>query len=206
MKTKFLATAAVSAALLTGGVAVAATSILPAYAQSSTTTAAQGSQPSAKGQHAKHPRLREAAKAGIKTAADTIGIAPKDLVTELRSGTSIADVAREHDVDPQKVVDAYVTKADARIDQAVQGGKLTQDKADKLKAKAPELATKVVNKTRGQHHTAGDGAANPTQPGTSSAPAGGSAPSTAAPAPSSDATNQLGGDTTTAPSGSLTGG
>ena len=203
MKTKFLATAAVSAALLTGGVAVATTTILPAYAQGTPTSQVQGGQPATgQGQHATHPRLREAAKAGIKTAADTIGIAPKDLVTELRSGSSIADVAREHNVDPQKVIDAYVAKADARLDKAVQNGKLTQDKADKLKAKAPELAAKVVNKTRGQHQGTAGGAATPAPSGSSTSPSTSSAP---APSTTAAPTNQLGGDTT-APAGSLTGG
>src|SRR5689334_21270372 len=98
MKTKFLATAAVSAALLTGGAAVVATTVLPAYAQGTATTEVQGNSGAATsglGQHVRHARLREAVKTAIKTAADTIGIAPKDLATELRAGKSIADVARE---------------------------------------------------------------------------------------------------------------
>jgi hypothetical protein len=152
MKTKFLATAAVSAALLTGGVAVATTSILPAYAQSSSTTQTA---PPANGQDqpTRHPRLRHVVESAVKTSADTIGIQPKDLVTELRSGKSIAQVATEHNVDPQKVIDALVAKADARIDQAVKDGKLTQDKANTLKGKVPDLAAKAVDKVRGQHQS-----------------------------------------------------
>jgi hypothetical protein len=153
MKSKFLATAAVSAALLTGGVAVATTTILPAYAQ--TTPQTQAPAPSGQAQNqtnqVKHPRLRRAVEGAVKTSADTIGIQPKDLVTELKSGKSIAQVAQEHNVDPQKVIDALVAKADGRIDQAVQNGKLTQDRANTLKAKVPDAAAKVVNKVRGQH-------------------------------------------------------
>jgi len=145
---KLLTTAAVSAALVGGGIAAAATSILPAYAQSQTPTQSQpadGSQT-----QGRHPHARQALKEAIKTSADTIGISPQDLAKELKGGKSIADVAKEHNVDPQKVIDALVAKADARIDKAVQDGKLTQDKADKLKAKVPDMAAKLVNAHRHQ--------------------------------------------------------
>jgi hypothetical protein len=157
MKKKLIASAAISAALLTGGAAVAATTVLPAYAQSTpqTQSPAPTTTPNTPNQTnpVQHPRLRRWVEGVVKTSADTIGIQPKDLVTELKSGKSIAQVAQEHNVDPQKVIDALVAKADARIDQAVQNGKLTQDRANTLKAKVPDAAAKVVNKVRGQHQT-----------------------------------------------------
>jgi transposase-like protein len=95
-----------------------------------------------------HPRRlarRQATRGALEVAADTLHVDQKDLVTELRSGKSIADVANEHHVAPQTVIDAIVNAAKARIATAVQNGKLTQDRADKLEARLPQLADKLVN-------------------------------------------------------------
>jgi transposase-like protein len=51
----------------------------------------------------------------IGVAAKTIGIEPKDLVAALRDGQTVADVAKAHDVDPQKVIDAIVDAGTARL-------------------------------------------------------------------------------------------
>lgn len=94
-----------------------------------------------------HPEvfLREA----VQTAADAIGVTPQDLTNALRSGQSVADVARSKNVDPQRVTDALVAKANAAVDQAVQNGKLTADRAAQIRAKLPQLAQDVVNRPRG---------------------------------------------------------
>lgn len=169
---KFLVSAAAGATLLGGSIAVAG-SLLPAYAQSNQGQA-QTQQDQTNKTGGKHHRQHRALKAAIKTAADTIGIQPKDLVTELRSGKSVADVANEHNVDPQKVVDAIVAKIDAKLDEAVTNGKITQERADELKAKAPEKVTKMVNAhhTPGQHRDGQQGG-NGTTPGTQPAPSTG---------------------------------
>jgi transposase-like protein len=78
-------------------------------------------------------------------SAKAIGVTTTDLVTELRSGKSVADVAGEHGVSVQTVVNALVAAADARVDKAVANHKLTLDQASTIKAKLPALATKAVN-------------------------------------------------------------
>ncbi|MEZ5142605.1 MAG: hypothetical protein R2726_08840 [Acidimicrobiales bacterium] len=70
----------------------------------------------------------------------------KDLVAELRSGKSIADVAQEKGVPLDTIVNDLVGKVDARIDEAVTNGKLTQEKADQLKAKVPERIDTLVHR------------------------------------------------------------
>lgn len=85
---------------------------------------------------------------GIATAAKAIGIAPKDLLTQLKSGKSVADVAAAHHVDRQKVVDALVAEADQRIDQAVTNKHLTQQRADALKKAVPDRIAKFVDHHR----------------------------------------------------------
>lgn len=147
---KVLATTAAGLALATGSVAIAALSpISSAFAQSGTTQTAPAEgqpAPDAKGQHG-HPRARHLAKAAIKNAAGVIGIPPGDLAKELKAGKSIATVATEHNVNPQAVIDKLVTDANAKVDEAVAAGKITQEKGDAAKAKMSERVTKLVNRT-----------------------------------------------------------
>ncbi len=95
-----------------------------------------------------HPRAgnaaalrRDVVRDGVKLAADTIGIAPADLANELRSGKTIADVANEHNVQPQTVIDALVQAADKKIDAS----KLTDAQKAKLKEHVPTRIANLVN-------------------------------------------------------------
>ncbi|HEY7133597.1 MAG TPA: hypothetical protein VIB48_00900 [Acidimicrobiia bacterium] len=112
-----------------------------------------------------HPRRlvrRQAARGALKVAADTIHVDQKALVSELRSGKSVADVANEHHVAPQTVIDAIVNAGKDRIATAVKNGKLSQDRADKLEARLPQLAEKLVNRTFGSKGAqAGSGSSGP---------------------------------------------
>ncbi len=141
---KLLASTAVGLTLFSGSMAVLGSA---ANAQgndpSAQTQTARPGQDHGGGQH--HKRRHQLLQAIVKTSADTIGIDSKTLVTELRSGSSIAQVARNHGVEPQKVVDALVAKGNERIDKAVADGKLDADRAAQLKAKLPGMAEKAVN-------------------------------------------------------------
>lgn len=86
--------------------------------------------------------------ANLGVAAATIGISPADLQTALQSGQSIAAVAKAHNVDPQKVIDALVKDQTAKLDQAVKDGKMTQAQEDKLKAMLPQRVADAVNGVR----------------------------------------------------------
>ena len=97
---------------------------------------------------------KEIRAAGAKTVATTIGISTDELKQDLKNGQSIAEIATAHNVDPQTVATALVNQIDARIDKAVTDGKLTQERADTLKGKAPTVVDKVIN-----HHK-GDAKAN----------------------------------------------
>lgn len=86
-------------------------------------------------------------RAGLKIAAETIGIDSQQLVSEIRAGKTVADVARAHDVDPQQVIDALVAAATKRIDDAVANGNLDASRAAELKDQLVERITKLVNET-----------------------------------------------------------
>ena len=83
----------------------------------------------------------------ISVVADAIGITPEQLVQELRGGKSIADVAKGHGVNPQKVIDAIVKQANERIDGAVKEGHLDKARATDLKKNLVDQITKMVNGT-----------------------------------------------------------
>jgi uncharacterized protein YidB (DUF937 family) len=65
----------------------------------------------------RHPR----AVAGLRTAADVIGITVQELGTALRDGQTIAQVAEANGVDPQEVIDALVARSTERITKVVNG-------------------------------------------------------------------------------------
>jgi hypothetical protein len=96
---------------------------------------------------AKRPRL---GKQLVISAAYQLGMDPKDLVTELRTGKSIADVAHEKNVDPQSIIDKIVGTLDGQIDARVAAHKMDQAKADVMKQKLPARVTDFVNQVRGK--------------------------------------------------------
>lgn len=77
--------------------------------------------------------------------ASTIGITVDQLRTELGTDKSVADVAKAHGVDPQKVIDALVADATTHIDQAVTDGKITAAQAATEKSTLVDRITKRIN-------------------------------------------------------------
>ena len=87
------------------------------------------------------PRQRTAAAASkliLDTAANTLGMSPRDLQGELRDGLTLAEIAQQKGVDPNKLKTAMLAAANTRIDEAVKNNKLAQDKADALKTQLAE--------------------------------------------------------------------
>ncbi len=134
------------AAVTTAGLLIVGTAGVAAAADSPTTKAPAGA---AQG----HPALRRhRVKAALKLAATTIGIEPKALAQELKDGKSVADVAKSHNVDPQKVIDAIVAAANKKVDEAVSAGKIDADTAATIKERLPDRVAKLVNGTlKGKH-------------------------------------------------------
>jgi transposase-like protein len=89
-------------------------------------------------------RLRRRARAGGKLAAQTIGIDAKALRDELRSGKSIADVATEHGIAPNTVINALVDAATTKINAAKAAGKLTDAQAARLLDHLTERISRFV--------------------------------------------------------------
>ena len=81
----------------------------------------------------------------LTTAAKAIGVSTTDLETQLRSGTTLADVAKANNVDPNTVIVALVGDLNTKIDADVASGKLTAEQGAARKAKATERVTDMVN-------------------------------------------------------------
>jgi ribosomal protein S20 len=74
-------------------------------------------------------------KAGMDAAAKALGVSSSDLMSQLRSGTSLKDIAAAKNVDLAKVQSAISDAVKPQLDQAVQGGRLSSDQAAALLAR-----------------------------------------------------------------------
>jgi hypothetical protein len=81
-------------------------------------------------------------------AAKALGTTTAELRTALRSGKSLADVAKAQKVSVDSVVKAMVTAIEGRLTTAVKDGTLTQAKADKMKSSLTKRITDRVNGVR----------------------------------------------------------
>jgi len=79
--------------------------------------------------------------------AKAIGITEADLTTALSGGQTIAAVAKAHNVEVQKVIDALVADKKDEVAAALKAGTITQAQADQELANAAQFATDQVNGT-----------------------------------------------------------
>lgn len=78
--------------------------------------------------------------AGIDAAAEALGIDLGELMTQLRDGATIAEIAEAAGIDLQGVTDAMLAEAKTHLDERVASGDLTQEQAD---ARLAELSEKI---------------------------------------------------------------
>ncbi len=81
----------------------------------------------------------------LDTVAEIIGIEADELKAALDEGQSLADVAEANGVDPDAVVDALIADAEARIEEKVEAGRLTEaEAAEKLAEKTDHIEDRVA--------------------------------------------------------------
>jgi len=81
----------------------------------------------------------------FKTAADKLGMSEQDLMTELRDGKSLADVAGEKNVSVDDLKAAILAAAKSDLDQKVTDGDITQDKADQIYSTISDHIDDMIN-------------------------------------------------------------
>ena len=92
------------------------------------------------------PRFRHGRPGhALETAAGAIGIETADLAAAIGEGASIAEVAAQHGVAAEDVVNALVEEANTRIDQAAADERISAERAAALKASVAEKVTDMVN-------------------------------------------------------------
>ena len=85
-----------------------------------------------------------------KAAGDYLGMDLKTLLTQLRGGKSLADLANGLSAQGKSasgLIDTLTKAADAKVDQAVTAKKLTPEQAASLKAKLATEITAAVNRS-----------------------------------------------------------
>jgi len=84
---------------------------------------------------------------GLDAAAKAIGVSTDTLLSDIKGGKTIAEVATSKGVAVKTVVDAMVTAAKTEIDAQVKAGHLTADMAAKIEANLTQMITDQVNGT-----------------------------------------------------------
>ena len=84
---------------------------------------------------------------GLDVAAKAIGVSTDSLLSDLKAGKTIAEVAKAKGVSVQKVIDAMVAAMSTQIDSQAKAGRLTAEQATRLKANLEQMITDQVNGT-----------------------------------------------------------
>lgn len=77
-----------------------------------------------------------------------LGLNGAELMTQLRDGSTLAEIATAHGVEPQAVVDALVAEAKTHLDQAVIDGRIDQSEADQKLVDAMSRIAAMVDHGR----------------------------------------------------------
>jgi hypothetical protein len=107
---------------------------------------------------------------GLSQLATALKTTPQALMTDLRGGQTIAQIAKANGVDVSSLIATLEKDADARIQQEVTSGHLTQPQATKIEAGLATAITDLVNGTFAHGFAFGFGGHGPNAPGTPPAP------------------------------------
>ena len=91
--------------------------------------------------------LRRLARNELAVAATAIGIAPDDLRRAVDDGHTISAVAADAGIPAQRVVDAVVRDASAKVDRAVEAGNVAPNRARVVRNRLPYWAERFVLST-----------------------------------------------------------
>lgn len=80
--------------------------------------------------------------------ATTLGISEEELKKAREEGKSLKEIAGDK---RDALIDALAAHMDAQTDKALADGRITQEQADKAKARSKEMATQRVDSDRGFH-------------------------------------------------------
>jgi len=82
---------------------------------------------------------------GAGVVADILGLDGSEIRDALQNGSTIADLAAEQGVSTDDIVDALVDAAEERVADALESGRIDQEKADEILADAEQHAEDIVS-------------------------------------------------------------
>jgi lambda repressor-like predicted transcriptional regulator len=80
----------------------------------------------------------------LSLVADLLGVEPGDVASMLAQGGTLAEVATEAGINPDVLVNAIVDTTAERVEQGVENGNLTDERADEILSQATDRATRFV--------------------------------------------------------------
>ena len=116
----------------------------------------------------------------VDAVASALKLTPAELMTQLRSGKSLATIAQAQGVSTDALVKTLVAAAEKQLATAVQNKRITQAQADTVKSTLTQRMTDLVNGTLpkmrpgfgGPGHWGGPGTTPQTPGSTSGTPSG----------------------------------
>jgi hypothetical protein len=81
----------------------------------------------------------------LESIVSSLGLTMDEVLTALRDGTSIAELAEQQGVEVSTIIDAAVAAVKTHLDEHVAAGDRSQAEADALLARAAEAITAFVN-------------------------------------------------------------
>jgi len=85
----------------------------------------------------------------MESAAEVLGLSTDDLMTQLRDGKSLADVAQAQGISTDKLKTDLLAKVKAQLDTLVSDGKLTQAQGDDSYSKTESNIDNIISDTSG---------------------------------------------------------
>jgi ribosomal protein S20 len=80
----------------------------------------------------------------VKTLSDELDMAPKELIEEWREAENLADVIKNQGKNVDEVKKVLIEEAETKIDEAVENGKIDEDKASTIKESLAEKVDKFL--------------------------------------------------------------
>jgi bacterioferritin (cytochrome b1) len=81
----------------------------------------------------------------VGKVAEFLGLTPQEVVEALKDGQSLAQIAEENGVSSDKLSAFVLGELEARLAEAVENGKMTQERADENLATAEERIDRLIN-------------------------------------------------------------
>lgn len=108
---------------------------------------------------------------GLREIYEKLDMSPMEIARQMMDGRTIADIASDHGIDRQDLVDAATDPMRSALDKAVEEGHLTREQADEHLDRATDAITKMIDgemptmSGRSNHHGDEGTSARPGKPG-----------------------------------------